>query len=118
MNAEDTAIAKEITSKRKRDERTNHLFEKKEIQSPKQTSDGKRNLPNQRLRFTKFSPLIMPIEQVLMQIKDEPSLQWPQHMLALVEGRDKSKYCRFHQDHRHRNDECRHMKKQIETLIH
>ena len=50
----------------------------------------------------------MPIEQVLMQIKDEPSLQWRQHMLALVEGRDKSKYCRFHQDHEHCTDECKH----------
>ena len=50
----------------------------------------------------------MPIEQVLMQIKDEPSLQWPQHMLALVEGRDKNKYYRFHQDHEHCTNECKH----------
>ena len=52
-----------------------------------------------------------------MQIKAEPSLQWPQPMLALVEGRDISKYCRFHQDHKHCTDECRHLKGQIETLI-
>ena len=42
----------------------------------------------------------MPIEQVLMQIKDEPSFQWPQPMLALVEGRDISRYSKFHQDHK------------------
>lgn len=47
MNTEDTIIAREITSKRKRDERTNHYLEKKkETQSPKQTSDGKRNFLN------------------------------------------------------------------------
>ena len=45
-------------------------------------------------------------------------MQWPHPILALVEGRDKSKYCRFHQDHRHHTDECRHLKKQIGTLIH
>ena len=60
----------------------------------------------------------MPIEQVLMQIKDELSLQWPQPMLALVEGRDMSRYYRFHQDHGHRTDECRHLKWHIEALIH
>ena len=65
MNTEDVVvIAKEMTNKRKRDERTNHHLEKKkkEIQSPKQTLDGKRNLPNPRSRFTNFTPLIMPFE--------------------------------------------------------
>ena len=59
----------------------------------------------------------MPIEQVLMQIKVEPSLQLPRPIHALVEVRDKSKYCKFHQDHGHHTDECRHLKDQLETLI-
>ena len=59
----------------------------------------------------------MPIEQVLMQIRDDPSLQWPKPISTLVERRDKSKYCRFHQDHGHYTDECRHLKDQVETLI-
>ena len=46
------------------------------------------------------------------------SLQWPQPILSLAEGKDKSKYCKFHQDHEHRTKECKHLKKQIETLIH
>ena len=59
----------------------------------------------------------MPIEQVLMQIKDEPSFQWPQPMFALAEGRDISRYSKFHQDHGHRIDKCRHLKWQIDTSI-
>ena len=53
----------------------------------------------------------MSIEQVLMQIKDGPSSQWPQPMLALVEGLDISRYCRFHQYHEHRIDKCWTFKK-------
>ena len=53
-----------------------------------------------------------------MEIKDKPSLQWPKPIYTLAEVRDKSKYCRFHQDHKHRIDECRHLKDQVETLIH
>ena len=36
---------------------------------------------------------------------------------TLIERRDKNKYCRFHQDHRHHTDEYRHLKDQVETLI-
>ena len=52
-----------------------------------------------------------------MQITDDPSLQWPKPITIQVERRDKNKYCRFHQDHEHCTDECRHPKDQVETLI-
>ena len=61
--------------------------------------------------------LIMPIEQVLMQIRDDPSLQWLKLISTPLERRNKSKSCRFHQDHGHHTDECRHLKDQVETLI-
>jgi len=59
----------------------------------------------------------MPIEQVLMQIRDDPSLQWPKPISTLIEIRDKSKYYGFHQDHGHCADECKPLKDQVETLI-
>ncbi|XP_077251774.1 uncharacterized protein LOC143890998 [Tasmannia lanceolata] len=31
--------------------------------------------------------------------------------------RDKSRYCRYHKDHRHDTDECRHLKEEIVNLI-
>ena len=72
---------------------------------------------DRRPKFTNFTPLIKTIEQVLMQIRDDPSLQWPKPISTLTERRDKNKYCRFHQDHGHRTDKCRHLKYQVETLI-
>ena len=110
MNAEDAVLAKEIKGKRKRDEgKSNNHDKKKVTQSSGQAIGKKKELL--------FPPLIMPIEQVLMQIRDNPSLQWPKPISTPVERRDKTKYCRFHQNHRHRIDECRHLKDQVETLI-
>ena len=54
MNAEDTMLAKEMKGKRKRDEGTIN------------NCDKKKELLDKRLKFTNFTPLIMPIEQVLM----------------------------------------------------
>ena len=110
--------AKGATTKRKRDEGTSHNPDKKkETRGTRHALEKKKNLLDQRPKFTSFTPLVMPIEQVLMQIKDEPSMQWPRPIHAPAEIRDKIKYCRFHQDHGHCTNECRHLKDQVETLI-
>ena len=59
----------------------------------------------------------MPLEQVLMQIKDDPSLKWLEKMKGDLNKRNKNKYCRFHRDHGHDMDECFDLKQQIENLI-
>ena len=119
MNAENAVLAKEMKGKRKRDEETSrNRDKKKETRSVGQTTKiKKRELLDRRPKFTTFTPLIMPIEQVLMQIKDDPSLQWLKPISTPAERRDKNKYCRIHQDHGHCTDECRHLKDQVETLI-
>ena len=118
MNAKDVVLVKEMKGKRKRDEGTSSNRDKKnETQSVGQTTGNKKELPNRKPKFTNFTPLIMPIKQVLMQIRDNPSLQWLKPISTLIERRDKNKYCRFHKDHGHRTDECRHLKDQVETLI-
>ena len=48
----------------------------------------------------------VPSEQVLMQIKDDPSLKWPEKMNADLNKRNRNKYCRFHRDHGRDTDEC------------
>ena len=48
----------------------------------------------------------MPLEQVLMQIKDDPSLKWSKKMKGDPNKRNKNKYCRFCRDHEHDTDEC------------
>ena len=52
-----------------------------------------------------------------MQIKDDPSLKWPEKMRGDPNKRNRNKYCRFHRDHGHDTDECFDLKQQIENLI-
>ena len=120
MNAEDAIIAK----KRKRYERMegnpSRLSEqgphpkKGRIEERKDRDNKKFGLSTQNQQYT---PLNVPLEQVLMQIKDDPSLKWPEKMKGDPNKRNKSKYCRFHRDHGHDTDECFDLKQQIENLI-
>ena len=50
-------------------------------------------------------PIDRSIDQVIMQIKDDPSLKWPEKIKRDPNKPNKNKYCRFHRDHRHDTDE-------------
>ena len=52
-------------------------------------------------RFISFTPLITPIDQVLMQIKDEGALTFPGKLKGDSNKRSRDKYFRFHRDHGH-----------------
>ena len=120
MNAEDTIIA----NKRKRAERTEvnpirHTNQgprpKKGRAEEKKDRDNKKTGPSARNQ--QYTPLNVPLEQVLMQIKDDPSLKWPEKMKGDPNKRNRNKYCCFHRDHGHDIDECFDLKQQIENLI-
>ena len=68
-------------------------------------------------RFTNFTSLNTPIDQVLMQIKDEGALRFPSKLKGDPSKRSKDKYCRFHRDHGHDTSECYDLKQQMEALI-
>ena len=53
-----------------------------------------------------YTPLNILLEQVIMQIKDDPSLKWPKKMKGDPNKRNKNKYCHFHRDRGHNTDEC------------
>ncbi|XP_077230184.1 uncharacterized protein LOC143863404 [Tasmannia lanceolata] len=55
--------------------------------------------------------------QILMAIRDEQYLKWPDKLLTKESERDKSRYCWYHRDNGHDTDECRHLKEEIENLI-
>ena len=120
MNAEDTIIAK----KRKRSERikanpnrhSEQGFRPKKGQT-KEKKDRDNKKPGSSARNQQYTPLNTPLEQVLMQIKDDPSLKWPEKMKGDPNKRNRNKYCRFHKDHGHDTDECFDLKQQIENLI-
>ena len=68
-------------------------------------------------RMVKFTPLVMPVDKILMQIKDEHYLKWPRPFHSSPHVCDKNKYCCFHKDHGHYTKDCRDLKEQIEELI-
>ena len=59
----------------------------------------------------------MPVNQILVQIKDKHYLKWPRPLHSLPNVRDKRKYYRFHKDHGHYTEDCRDLKEQIKKLI-
>ena len=59
----------------------------------------------------------MPVDKILMQIKDEHYLKWPRPLHSSPHICDKNKYYRFHNDHGHYTEDCRDLKEQIEELI-
>ena len=70
-------------------------WEKKDRDNKKASSSG---------RSQQYMPLNIPLEQVLMQIKDDPSLMWLEKMKGDPNKRNRNKYCRFHRDHGHDTD--------------
>ncbi|XP_065623249.1 uncharacterized protein LOC136064851 [Quercus suber] len=119
LNAEDAIIAK----KRKRAERMETNPARHSEQGPRlkkgRTEDKKdrKKRAGPSARNQQYTPLSVPLEQVLMQIKDEPSLKLPEKMKGDPNKHNRNKYCRFHRDHGHDTDECFDLKQQIENLI-
>uniref|UniRef100_A0A2N9EW67 Integrase catalytic domain-containing protein n=1 Tax=Fagus sylvatica TaxID=28930 RepID=A0A2N9EW67_FAGSY len=68
-------------------------------------------------KFNSFTPLNTPIDKLLMQIQDDPSLRWPGKIRSDPNSRPKNLYCRFHRDHGHLTEDCVALKEQVETLI-
>ena len=80
-------------------------------------SDGNKRKDERIPRTVKFTPLVMPVDKILAQIKDEHYLKWPRLLHSSPHVRDKKKYYRFHKDHGHNTEDCRNLKEQIEELI-
>ena len=57
--------------------------------------------------MVKFTNLVMPIDKILVQIKDEHYLKWPRPLYSSPNVRDKNKYCRFHKNRGHYTEDCR-----------
>ena len=61
-------------------------------------------------RFTSFTPLTAPIDQVLMKIKDEEALTFLGKLKSDPNKRSRDKNCRFHRDHSHDTANCNDLK--------
>ena len=118
MNAEDAVAAIRDVEKpgdkgRKDDKRRGQ----KRKRPDRRITDVNRQKDDKGTWTVKFTPLVMPIDKILMQIKDEHYLKWPRPLHSSPNIHNKNKYCRFHKDHGHYMKDCRDLKEQIEELI-
>ena len=93
--------------------------EKIEVKKARTEDKAIRNNPRPLLaeKFQNYTPLNTSREQILMQIEGRNMLTPPEPMRGDPNKRDRSKFCRFHNDHGHLTTECIQLKKQIEVLI-
>ena len=102
MNAEDAIIAKKRKRAGRMEENPTCHSEQGPPRPKKGRMEDKRDRDNKKSsssgRSQQYTPLNMPLEQVLMQIKDDPSLKWPEKMKGDPNKRNRNKYCRFHKD--------------------
>jgi len=118
MNREDALTTKGLTGKQKKDKGLESQSKKKERKdSHTEAKTSKSSLKASSKKKLNFTPWIMPVDKILMQIKDDPTLKWPKPLSSSSKRRDPKKYCLFHIDHGHYTDKCRDLKEQIEELI-
>ena len=100
MNAEDALLAREEKPRKKERQKDTRQDQGRK---KARTGDRKDERCSKPLggRFTSFTPLTTPIDQVLMQIKDEGALTFPGKLKGDPNKRSRDKYCRFHRDHGH-----------------
>ena len=116
MNAEDALLArKEKPKKRERHEDTRQDKGRKMAKTRDQRDERCSRPPTRK--FTSFTPLTAPIDQVLMQIKDEGALTFLGKLKGDPNKRPKDKYCRFYCDHEHDTANYYDLKQQIKALI-
>ncbi|XP_030941677.1 uncharacterized protein LOC115966617 [Quercus lobata] len=116
INAEDALLAREEKPrKRERQEDTRQDRGRKMARTGDRRDERRSRPPTGK--FTSFTPLTAPIDQVLMQIKDEGALMFPGKLKGDPNKRPRDKYCRFHRDHEHDTAYCYNLKQQIKALI-
>ena len=118
MSAEDALAAIEDAEKpgdkaKREDERRGQ----KRDRPDRRNNDGNSRKDDKSPRTVRFTHLVMPVDKIFTQIKDEDYLKWPRPSHSSPNVRDKNKYCCFHKDHGYNTEDCRDLKEQIEELI-
>ena len=117
MNAEEALVTIDGVDKIKKKDREDDRRGQKRDRPDRRNDEGNKRREEKNPRLARFTPLVMPVNQILTEIRDEPSLKWPRPLHSSPNVRDKRKYCRFHKDHGHYTEDCRDLKEQIEELI-
>lgn len=119
MNVEDALAAIDGIDKpkEKKKEKEDDRKGQKKDRVDWQNAEGSRRKDDKNLRPIKFTPLVMPVDQIWTEIKDEKYLKWTRPLHSSPNVRDKRKYCSFHKDHGHYTEDCQDLNEQIEELI-
>ena len=118
INAKDAlATIKDVEKTSEKGRKEDDHRERKRECSDRQTNDGGKRKDEKAPRTINFTPLVMPVDKILAQIKDKHYLKWLRPLHSSPNVHDKKKYCRFHKDHDHYTKDCRNLKEQIKELI-
>ena len=118
INAKDAlAIIKDVEKTSEKGRKEDDHRERKRECSDRQTNDGGKRKGEKALRTVNFTPLVMLVDKILAQIKDEHYLKWSRPLHSSPNVHDKKKYCCFRKDHGHYIEDCRDLNEQIEELI-
>lgn len=94
MNAEDALAAiRDIERPEDKGRKDDDCRGQKQEHPDRRTNDRSRRKDDKSPRTVKFTPLIMPVDKILMQIKDEHYLKWSRPLHSSPNVRDKNKYC-------------------------
>ena len=91
--------------------------QKRESKDHSSSHDRNKRRDDKTHKVVNFTPLVMPINQILMQIKDNHQLRWPKPLSGSPNAQNKKKYYLFHRDHGHYTNKCKDLKEQIDELI-
>ena len=119
MNAKDVlvAIGVEGTQKDRKDTKKDLKGKERDKKDHSSNYDNVKPKNDKTRRMVKFKTLVMPVDKILMQIKDKHPLKRLKLLNSSPNARNKKKYYHFHRDHRHYTYKCRDLKEQIEELI-
>ena len=97
MITEDALVAiRDVEKPREKGRKEDDRKGQKRKHPNRQINDGGKRKDERTPQTVKFTPLVMPIDKILAQIKDKHYLKWLWPLHSSPNARDKKKYCRFH----------------------
>ena len=105
MNAKDALLAQEEKPKKRERQEDIRQDKGQEMARTKERREDRRSKPSIG-RFTSFTPLIISINQVLMEVKEEGALTFPGKLKGNPNKRSRDKYYCFHRDHGQNTFDC------------